>query len=133
MSFANRYWVIPIGFRNSSSRISPGVIIFGRFEIGGVLFGKDFIIERSSFIPWQRIRQKRHCMPHSKTWRISKLLQISFWKPCWRRASNKTRATQFERFSDRASLLNIGIRSQYSRLGSNKDLGRPAVSRPKTM
>ena len=32
--------------------------------------------------------------------------------PCWRSASNRTSAAQFDRFNERASGLNIGMRSQ---------------------
>src|SRR5262249_49070884 len=52
--------------------------------------------------------------------------------PCWRKASNNTSAAQFDRFNERASGLNIGIRSQRSRFPSSSFFGKPAVSRPKT-
>jgi hypothetical protein len=53
-------------------------------------------------------------------------------KPCCLSASNKTSATQLERFSERASGLNMGMRSQVSGLASSNAFGTPAVSRPNT-
>jgi hypothetical protein len=53
-------------------------------------------------------------------------------KPCWRSASNRTTATQFDRFNDRACSLNIGRRSHRSRCAASSSFGKPAVSRPNT-
>jgi len=60
------------------------------------------------------------------------LLHSSFGNPCCRNASNKTSATQFDKFNERDLALNIGIRNQRSRLSSSNGFGKPAVSRPKT-
>src|SRR2546430_51934 len=57
---------------------------------------------------------------------------FSSGNPCWRNASNSTRATQLDKLSDRALGLHIGMRSQWSRFPSSSFLGKPAVSRPKT-
>ena len=52
--------------------------------------------------------------------------------PCCLKASYKTRATQLERFNERTSRWNIGMRSHWSRFSSSNTAGNPAVSRPKT-
>ena len=61
----------------------------------------------------------------------SDFLHSSFGNPCCRNASNKTSATQFDKFNERDWSLNIGIRSQRSRFCSSNCFGKPAVSRPK--
>jgi hypothetical protein len=53
--------------------------------------------------------------------------QISPLNPCCRKASNKTNATQFDKFSERDFELNIGIRSQRSRFCSSNGSGNPAL------
>jgi hypothetical protein len=58
--------------------------------------------------------------------------QISPANPCCRNASNKTNDTQFDKFNDRDSALNIGIRNHRSRCCANNAPGNPAVSRPNT-
>jgi hypothetical protein len=55
-------------------------------------------------------------------------IQISPLNPCCPNASNKTTATQFDRFNDRDLSLNIGIRSQRSWFHSSNCLGNPAMT-----
>ena len=51
----------------------------------------------------------------SRAFSLFFILHFSFENPCCRNASNKTSATQFDKFSERDCALNIGIRSQFSR------------------
>ena len=77
------------------------------------------------------LRQPPTDVKINKPHRFDKL-QILSLNACCLNASNKTNATQFDKFNERDFVLNIGIRSQRSRFCSSNCFGIPAVSRPKT-